>query len=216
MPSTRIYIPSTSAAPAISPTQDAAWTHTQNFTRVRGSTSKIASAMTTITHNNATGGAKWVAVQQVIYGPLAAQTISGAHSAQNRGSESGAALDAFNAIGIRVIGSDGTTVRGTLRAVTQFGTEYVVGTLTNRANGNASSLSSVICLNGDYLVIEVGMRQAISTAQTSSISIGDDSASDLPQDGTTTTPDNPWVEFDSTINLFVASSLPLMSPSRDI
>jgi hypothetical protein len=158
--------------------------------------------MTTITHNNASTANKLIIARQIIFGPLAAQTLAGTVSGRMRGSESAGGVDGVHAIGIRTIASDGSTVRGTNKAVGNGGIEYATGTLTNRALASAAALNSVDIQAGDYLVIEIGLSQPpASSANTSSISVGDDSATDLPVDNTETNPYNPWVEFSQDIVL---------------
>jgi hypothetical protein len=211
---TRLYLPSTSSAPAISPVDDAAWTHTQNFARAIASATKIASAMTTYSHTNGSTADKWIIVRQYIFGPLAAQTIAGTVSGRARGIESAGSVDALHAIGIRTIAPDGSTVRGTNKAVGTGGIEYATS-LTNRSLASAAALTSVDAQDGDYLVIEIGLRQPVSvSANTSGISLGDDSASDLPVDNTETNPFNPWVEFSQDIALFAPGTVPDLFDSK--
>ena len=56
---------------------------------------------------------------------------------------------------------------------------------------------------GDRLVIEIGIRDATaSTTTTATISFGDNGATDLPEDQTTTTALNPWVEISQTLKFY--------------
>lgn len=110
------------------------------------------------------------------------------------------------AVAIKVIKADGTD-RGVLLAVSASDDtaatppEWSSTTLTNRrfqdSSENASiTLSSLAVSDGDYLVVELGARQAsTSTATNWGARIGDGAASDLAEDDTTTAANNPWIEF---------------------
>lgn len=207
---TRLYLESTSSAPAISPAADAAWTSAAGMTRVRAATTKLGSALTTEEKNGSGVNPNTLAVRQAIFGPLAAQTISGTFTAQMRGSEEGSSLNARHAICIRVIGPDGTTVRGTLRALIN-GNEYAVTTLTNarpEAGGTDDDLTNVDAQAGDYLVIDWGFRYASALTQWARQRWGSSAGSDLPQDLTTTTDLDPWIEFSGTISLQTMTFFP--------
>jgi hypothetical protein len=147
-----------------------------------------------------------VANRQYIFGPLAAQTISGTVKGQLIGLESNAAADGTPAIGIRVIAPDASTVRGTALAVTartlDANNEYPTTTAANRTLAASAALSSVSVTAGDYLVIEIGWRENSASANRSvTQTFGDvNGATDLPEDQTTTgTTSDPWIEFSGNI-----------------
>jgi hypothetical protein len=98
---------------------------------------------------------------------------------------------------VKVVSSDGSTVRGVL--VGSAGTPRTFDSLpTNLTNRSDSTTSTeVIAQAGDRLVIEIGTGgdPGLSGAHDSSLGFGDSAASDLPEDITTTTALNPWVEF---------------------
>lgn len=71
------------------------------------------------------------------------------------------------------------------------------------AGASALDLTLVNALNGDRIVIELGIISVntSTTEYTGTIRIGDNGASDLPENETETdTTMNPWLEFD-TVNL---------------
>lgn len=195
---TRFYLPSSGAAP-ISPAF-MAWGQTTSADRLAAVKVKIASAMTSKATANSSS-IQTILNRQYVYGPLAAQTINGNVKGQLRGSESNNAMDAVAAIGIRIVTPAGAT-RATLLAITApvlAGNEYTTS-LTNRNTLVSTALTSGDATAGDYLVIEIGASQTATSANRSvSQSFGDDSATDLPEDQTTTATNNPWVEFSVTI-----------------
>lgn len=207
---TRFYFPS-SGASDVSPAFDAAWNSSGSAVRRKlplpGEHRTTAMATTTIT-SSATNPEKSL-VAQYVSPPLRAQTLSGNLRGQFRALESAAGLNATLQIGVRVVSKDGATVRATLLAVggtttTATTPPELATSLTNRrllTVGDVTPLvlTSYTCVDGDRLVIELGLNdKSVSTVQTGGISLGDDST-DLPENDTTTTAQNPWVEFDSTI-----------------
>lgn len=199
---TRFYLPSTGAA-AISPAFDASWEYTDDADVVRRAAVKtrISSSMASVvvTRSADTSPAD-VLVRQYVYGPIGAQTITGTAKGQIRGDESTTSYDARTQAVLRVVSSDGSTVRGVLYAgddgalASEFST-----TLTNRKIVPRApvTLTDVAAQDGDYLVIEVGYRThgGGSTSRSGTLSFGDNSATDLAENETTTTANNPWVEF---------------------
>lgn len=198
---TRFYLPSTGAAP-ISP-GFGGWGQTTSADRLAAVKTRISSAMT----NKSTANSSTVQTilnRQYVYGPIAAQTINGNVKGQLRGLESNAAMDATAAIHIRVVKPDATD-RGTLLAITAAAlagsNEYPTGTATNKNTLVSTALSSVTAVAGDYLVIEIGVKQnSASTNRSVTHVFGDnDATTDLPEDQTTTATNNPWIEFSVTI-----------------
>lgn len=202
---TRIYLPSTGAAPvspAFGSSGGSAWGQTTSADRLRGVTTKIASAMASKTTANS-GVVQTILNRQYVIGPLAGSTISGTFKGQLRGSESNAGMDATCAIAIRVVKPD-LSDRGVCLAITAptlSGNEYTTS-LVNRNTLVSTAITSVVASTGDYLVIEIGAKQnAVSANRSVSQSFGDDSGTDLPEDQTTTAANNPWIEFSATIPL---------------
>lgn len=199
----RLYLPSDTGSPGISPTPSGWERGTSDFVRREAVTAenRPGSAMVTTNFNDASGGSgNDVILAQYIFGPLSAQTLTGTVKGQIRAKEDLAFADDFRAqITVRVIASDGATARGTALDFDtgSLSSEFSDSTLTNRAfpRGGAQNLSSVNVQSGDYLVIEIGYRKHAGSASDGDLSFGDDAASDLPEDESTTTALNPWIEF---------------------
>lgn len=190
---TRFYLPSTGAA-AVSPALDAGWEETASADRLKMVTTKIASAMTdkTITTLLATGQTLF---RQYVSDPIAAQTILGNIRIYARALETLGGLNGFSQIVLKVVSSDGSTVRGTLLSIADYstGTEWNT-TVRNKAFADGDLPSSVVAQDGDRLVLEIGLSHDVLVT-TATISFGDDSSKDLEQDETTTATNNPWFEI---------------------
>lgn len=167
------------------------------------------SAMTSKTEATGTTNPTARAMGRTIIGPLKAQTINGTVKGQMRGQESNAGANATLALAIKIIKPDGTD-RGVLLAQTASdaataGNELATS-LTNAMFKDASesasiTLSSVVASDGDYLVIEWGFRSATAVSRNITLSYGNDSATDLPEDTSTTAANNPWFEFSTSISI---------------
>lgn len=195
---TRLYLPST-GTPSISPAFDSGWEKTSAAVRRSASISKISSAMTALNpgYTGTTGDDGLVA--QFVFGPIAAQTISGNVKAQIIATEGAFLSDYYPQMKVRVVSSDGLTVRGTLLDYHSYGTEFL-STATNKT-WPSTALTSVVASQGDYVVVEIGYHWTSAFSSTAeSLRFGDDGSADLPEDEVTTTATlNPWVEFDSYI-----------------
>jgi hypothetical protein len=196
---TRIYLPSTGSAD-ISPAYDAGWEDTTIASRLTAVTSTIASAMATVTFDDANTANRDILFRQyVLEWPLAAQTIiAQTVKCQIRGSTPSPANNLMSMrYLVKVVSSDGSTVRGVLvgSAGTPRTFDALPTNLTNRSDSTTST--SLAVLDGDRLVIEIGTGgdPGLSGAHDSSLGFGDSAVSDLPEDITTTTALNPWVEF---------------------
>lgn len=204
---TRFYLTTTEPAPAAwVPAFDASWEQTTSVLRARMSTFKRKGAMTSlaIAETSASGTFDFL-FRQYFSDQLAAQTISGNISGIIRALESAADADFRAQMVVRVVSEDGGTVRGTLLAsdAGALSNEFDATTLTNRKfplNGNGA-LTNVAAQLGDRLLVEIGIRahNVTATSKTGTLRFGDASASDLANNETGTTDDNPWIEFDSTI-----------------
>ncbi len=160
--------------------------------------------MTTVSFTDTDSTEKDILFRQYVSDPILAQTIAAqAIEFQMRVAQTDLHNELYLTLGIRVVSNDGGTIRGTILAVTRDNVEAVIA-LTNRRITATST--QVISQDGDRIVIEIGMGGNPDTAasHSSSISIGDDNGTDLPEDDTTTTAYNPWIEFANSI----AISLP--------
>lgn len=162
---------------------------------------------------------------RLVIGPLAAQTILGGAGNTVKGQlfprEASGTVDARAQVVIRVIASDGSTVRGTLLAgdTAALSSEFLISgvntSLDNRKfpRGGAIALTQVIAQEGDYIVIEFGERNHGTTADTVRIWSGvtEPGTTDAPEDETTNISSSGsvyrgWIEFSQNIQLFKTAS----------
>lgn len=207
---TRFYLPSTGDA-AVSPTYSSLWEYTSEATRRELVTTKISSAMTDAGAQETVATSSIdVLIRQYVSQPLPAQTISGNVKGQIRAYEFVADNDLSRAVLIRVCSNDGSTIRGTLlehfpsSLTSEFNTS-----LQNRYFPPSTGLSSLAIQEGDRIVIEYGYRAFNSHSSDSVgwLNFGDNSGTDLPENETATTSDNPWIEFSIDINLAVLKTI---------
>lgn len=144
----------------------------------------------------------WV---QFVSKPLTAQTISGTIKGQMQVAQSFADQHFDQVIAsLRVVSNDGTVVRGTLLPLAAYGTtnNFNAGIPQNRFIFDGDTLSSLAILTGDRLVLEVGFRAITLPPDFGEFVVmmcGDDAGADLPEDETTTTELNPWIELSQTL-----------------
>jgi hypothetical protein len=157
--------------------------------------------------------------RQYISAPLAAQTISGSVKGQLRARENSTLMNARMQVIIRVVSQSGTFVRGTLyggdlttgttNPISEFAgsTTSSYGMNRQMPRGLSQSLSNLNIQDGDRLVIEIGYRihTTATTAYTATGIFGNDKSIDLAEDETTTTANNPWIEFSQDITNHVAT-----------
>src|SRR3989339_641061 len=197
---TRFYLPASGAA-AVNPTYNAGWEKTSQADNLRCVTPKLNTAMASKTSSeNVSTNPYDVLTRQYVSDPIAGQTISGTLKGQIRVMESNNLANFNRAIVVYVVSNDGATVRGTLLSIFGGGTEYD-NAFQNRNFPESTVLSSVNAQNGDRIVIEIGTRSTntAATNRTATHSFGDDSANDLAEDESTTTANNPWIEFSGDI-----------------
>lgn len=206
---TRFYLPSTGTSPIASLGYAAEWEASSTAVRRPTFRTKQSTAMTAVGQADATATSNRDAVVgQFISEPLAAQTISGTVKGQIRAQENASTANLRSQCIIRVVQSDNTTIRGTLYAgdlstLTGNPTNEWATTGTNRPMpfGGSVSLSSLAIQAGDRLVIELGYRKHAAASTTGTLYFGDNAATDLAEDTTTTTANNPWIEFSQTLVL---------------
>ena len=198
---TRFYLPSTGAA-AVAPDYDGAWEDTASASRLAAVTEKISSAMANAAISGDSDATdKDYLTRQYVSVPIAAQTISvQTIKFQVRAQEDSSNNNLFTTIGIRVVTNDGSSVRGTVLAVTSDNTEMVVNSTPENRQFSATS-TQVIAEANDRIVIEVGVGGDPSPAGNHDgyLVIGDNSGTDLPENDTETSAYNPWVEFANTL-----------------
>ena len=201
---TRLYLPASAAATPITPTPDAAWEDTSILARAMTSTAVISDPMATVSFTDADETNKDILFRQWISEPLTAgQTITGSQAlkAQVRGKEGGGGNNLFLTLGIRVIAANGTTVQKVVLAPTRDDVELATATLTNRQFTATSAATNYTTVTGDRLCIELGTGGDPLTANNhnSDLRLGDAAASDLAENDTSTTDDNPWVQLTDTL-----------------
>lgn len=113
----------------------------------------------------------------------------------------------YMAASIRVVSSDGGTVRGILYEGAGP-TVIPSASNSNRSLGSAGAAvaiqNNVSMSNGDRIIVEIG--HSASSATGSVFFAGSDSANDLPEDETSTDAYNGWYEFSATVPAYSVSS----------
>lgn len=205
---TRFYLQNSIAAD-ISPAFSTEWTGTTSADRLWCDTEKCRTAMANKTVTMLGGsGAEFELARMYVSDPLQEQDISGTVKGQIRCVESLTTNNATVAITIRLVdGNDGANLK-TLLALTasddttatppEFATSLTNRKLQDASESASLTLTAAYVPEGSRLVIELGVRE-VATAGTASLNFGDDSATDLAEDNTTTTANNPWIEFSQTL-----------------
>ncbi len=194
---TKLYLPSSGSAPA-TPTFNAGWTDTAQATRYPTDKQKKSTAMTTKSITDSSNAARSVLVGQWVSPLLAVgQTITGAQTVniQARFQETAANNNLFLEWAVYVM--NGNTIQKTVITKRTDGTEIASASLQNRTDSATSVAGNYTTVSGDRIVIEVGMSgdPAGSNHHDGDMRIGDNSASDLASDDTSTTDDNPNLNF---------------------
>lgn len=206
---TRWYLPSDTLATPISPTPDAAWEDTSLLIRTTAPTVRRNTVMTARIFTDADATNKDILLKQFVGEEFATgQTVTGSQAikAQILARQEVLTNNMFFTVGIRIIASDGTTVRKTVLAVTRDNVEAATSG-TNRQFTATSAAGNYTTVAGDYPVFELGMGgdPDAGSDHDSRLRFGDDSGTDLPEDDTTTLENNPWVELADTLRLQVPS-----------
>ena len=207
----RFYFSAT-AAPDISPTfgNGSVWNVTGDGIRRKMSWTKDNSTLTSKTSSSTSGTGNYL-MYQLVSDPLQAATVSGAtikgQLRANASSTSGSprlstAVTMFIVDGSGNYKSSITTSSGT------SGSGDYTTTLTNRFLWNGTqTLSDFTLADGDRIVFEIGFNQHFaSQARTVTQRIGNSAASDLAQDETSTTDNNPWIEFSYTFQTYTPTA----------
>ena len=214
---TRFYLPSSGTPPATPAAFSAGWIKTLDavgpFPAV---ITPGGTAMTTAVINADTGAPEdFVCAGRWVSSALDAQTIDGSITGVMRCAELVTdLLDATIAIAIKVIQPGGAD-RGILLATTASDAPLVgAGTappemaLTTQetrrfqdaAESDIITLGSVAAQAGDFLVIEIGMRELLnSTTVDGAFRYGDNGGADFAHTDGLLTDLNPWVEFSGDI-----------------
>jgi hypothetical protein len=233
---TRFYLRATSEVTAIAPTPDSGWEDVTILARAYTRTTKTADTLATVNFADANNAARDILFRQYISFPLTVgQTITGAQAlkAQCRCQERIAGDNMFFTIGIRVIAGDGSTVRKTVLALTADGTdrktvlaltadgtEISDSSLQNRQFTATSAATNFTTVIGDRLVFEIGTggdpANTGGADHDTDLRLGDSSASDLSEDDTSTTDNNPWIELTDTLTFTDDSPVELRNSTRTV
>jgi hypothetical protein len=199
---TRFYLVQTGVA-AISPAFDAGWGQTGQADRLRLVLQSDSKAATTLTDKTVTipiTTTQNILNRQFVSEPLTVPTtISGTISAVVRCLESALTANGFLQIVARVVSFDGITVRGTLfSGATDLEFD---ATATTRINFGGA-VTTVNALQGDRVVVEIGVAAAAPTAATTATQrFGNSATTDFALTSALTTDLNPWVEFSTTFTV---------------
>jgi hypothetical protein len=189
----RAFLPS-SGTPSVSPAFASIWESTGSADRM---TMVLAKTGTTAATKTISVDNQDCLFRQYVSEPLAAGCVFTAGDfikGQIRCSEVNTDANQTIVYSFRVYSEDGSTQRVLLRGGTES-TEFAT-TLTNISITNTVA-NSYTTVDGDRLVFEVGANRG-SALRNGSMSFGDVAGSDLPEDETTTTALDPWIEFPST------------------
>lgn len=206
--SVRLYFPSTTAAP-VSPTFDASWTDTEDALRrkLEPYPTDSSSNTATVTVDEAVSTSVDSLGRQYVSGnTLLAGTINGTVSLVFQCGQSTTTPDSFFRVIVKVVSSDGSTVRGTLFTGVHIDENSQTG---GTRTFPAQAVTPVVAQAGDRIVVELGQRFTNTTAtnQNANFVTGDpvdgNLGSDLPltEGILATTKQRPWIEFSQDIFL---------------
>ncbi|MEW6378589.1 MAG: phage tail protein [bacterium] len=196
---TRFYFPRYVSAP-ISPAYSSQWeqVNTCRWMTYPAKTGASAGGQGVV---ETSGSAPYdVSIYQYISDALTAQTISGTVRGQIRAYEINSDGDFCPALLIKVVSGDGSILRGTLLAYfpSALTSEFsLFPTCENRHFPPETALTPLTIQAGDRLVIELGVRafNTLAVSREAGLIAGDIDSIDLPEDETTATAANPWIEF---------------------
>lgn len=226
---TKIYLPRLAQTTAISPSIDAGWNNAPALVRAQAKTTTGSDAIATVTITETDSTSRDICAAQYIAPLKAGQTITGGQAVQFvcQFQESTSNNNMNSSFGIRIMASDGTTVRKTVLAVTREANEVVASPTvhTNRNNTATSVAGNYTTVAGDFLVIEIGAGgdPSGSSPHTYSLRLGNATATFLTANdtGTSSTDNNsPWVQLADTLILeasiagaFISSGAVMLVPT---
>lgn len=160
---TRLYLSAAAETVPITPTPDSGWEDTSIFQRVLCGKGKRLLPMTTISFTDSNSASKDILFRQYISPEL----VPGQNLVFTAGDSfieavcrvmlTGSGADMRLTIGARIIASDGVTVQKTILNVTRDNVVATNDALKSRAFFNSNLSGSYTTIEGDRLVIEIGM-----------------------------------------------------------
>lgn len=217
---TRFYFPSTSPSVPVSPTFGTGWTRTDLADRLILNPVPKGTAFASVTRAMDTSANPGIVLtRQYISESLHAGRLDGAIRGVMRAEQSHNNVDGALAVRVALCNSTGGNLREVLAVTTVTPTatppEFERGTLTARRFQDGVSYSVPVTTptaidEGDHLIVEVGFREdANQPSRTATLGVGDflttldQSTDDLPENETTTTALNPWIEFSVAIEILI-------------
>lgn len=196
---TRFYMGQT-AVPDISPAFDAGWEQTGSATRrtlFPKNFLKATEGAAAVDIANVITTTQDYLHAQYISGAIPAQVLAGTISLAIKCREANAGVNATLAVVLRVLSSDGGTVRGTLFSNFSQGTEFPLTASEAVRIVNAQAITQTITQPGDRLCLELGWNvNAPSVASTAGMRRGFAAGSaDFPLTEGDTSAANPWLEL---------------------
>lgn len=201
---TRFYLPSSGAA-AVSPSWTSTWTTTTS-TRYAMATAKAGTGMSTVNKTSASSANQNHGMVQYVSAPIQETTFSSpTYKLQIRASESDGGDHLFVSVAAKVVSNDGVVLRGTLFDVTRDNTEFALS-LVNR-QWTLTGSGTVYAMNGDRLVLELGIGgdPLVANVHNGNLRIGDSAGSDLAENNSSTTDNNPWWELSTNVSFMSAA-----------
>ncbi len=202
---TRFLLPESGAAPITNVNPMSTWEGTVDFDRRPCGTAATNTGTAYKSASNYTNTANQEAAHRLyITEGLAAGTIAaGTVHWQVLGRNDDGDLNFAPAMGVKAVSGDGTTIRGTLLAVTQGTTQFAASS-TPRNRRIRVAHGSVVLQSGDRLVFELGSGgNPEEQNRNCFLQFGDPTAlSDLPDgEGTSGDPGTgrPWVEMSANL-----------------
>lgn len=197
---TRLYIDTSLVIPLIVPTADASWNTTSQARQAAKISINAPNSVYPLTANlsRPSPGGRSLGIQLITPPLVAGQTIrSQKLKAQFVCGRVEVPSTVRLSICVKIIASDGVTVRQTLQAITNS-TNEINTSPTNVTIDKDMSFTNYTSQSGDRILVEIGTYSA-GDGYNATIETGFNVASDLPIDEVTTTYNRPWIEFGGAI-----------------
>ena len=196
---TKLYLPSTGVA-LVDPAWSVSWYNATSASaaKLKAVTTRIASSMVTksmtdtdVTDRHFAFG-MWV-TEKLIAQAIAAQTLTCSIKCRETSTSNNMKLHWI----VRLLHDDGTFGS----SIIAFRDQTVEVSITANSRFDTLTTNAVTALNGDRIIIEMGLGgdPGSGASHDSSMIIGDDSATDLNAASNDTGIRNPWVNFANTL-----------------